>query len=283
MSENGHERKNIHTLYAMGCDMATEFSTSNVGNNFRDLRLPDSVRTLTLTNSSWQSLSFWSTTQLTASSSRYDRVGIPATIDAIMLKGTTGQNECSLQLVLDWIDAIEDTLPVNHTEEDLYDALANKVLVVDKANWGTGSVHLTYRDILRIAKFGGDGSQWPVKGYALLQSDEVGMTSSRVTLLQSLFGEDVFNIGSVNANLVVDYQNDQIVISISGTPNQPLIIDGDDIWVKEPNSAKLSANHFLLSQGDVDNQIVDNEDNDPSVTNNLTDNKYIWGFVTSPE
>ena len=283
MSENGHERKNIHTLYAMGCDMATEFSTSNIGNNFKDLRLPDSIRTLTFTNSSWQSLSFWSTTQLTASSARYDRVGIPATIDTIMLKGTTGQNECSLQLVLDWIDAIEATLPVNHTEEDLYDVLSNKVLVVDKANWGTGSVHLTYKDILRIAKFGGDGSQWPVKGYALLQSDEVGMTSSRVTLLQSLFGEDVFNIGSVNANLVVDYQNDQIVISISGTANQPLIIDGDDIWVKEPNSAKLSANHFLLSQGDVDNQIVDNGDNDPSVTNNLTDNKYIWGFVTSPE
>jgi len=64
MSENGHARKNIHTLYALGCNMATEFATSSIGNNFKDLRLPDSITTLSFTNSSWENLSFWSTTEL---------------------------------------------------------------------------------------------------------------------------------------------------------------------------------------------------------------------------
>jgi hypothetical protein len=30
-----------------------------------------------------------------------------------------------------------------------------------------------------------------------------------------VFGENVFNIGTTNSNLVIDYVNDEIVISIS--------------------------------------------------------------------
>ena len=280
MSEKGHDRKNIHTLYAMGCTMATEFATSTLGNNFRDLRLPNSITTLTFTNSTWDSLTFWSSTNLTINTARHEKVAVPATIESIFLKGSTGQHECSLQLVLDWIDSIEATLPVGHTEEDLYEVLSTKVLVVDQAHWGTGTIRLSYRDALRLGHFGSDGSLHPLKGYILLQSDETGMTSTRVTLLQQLFGDNVFNIGTTNANLVVDYQNEQIVISIIGI-EESLTVDGNDIQIKEPNSARLRANHFLLSSGENVNEIADNDTNNPSVTNNLTENKFIWGFVNS--
>ena len=79
----GYDRRNIKTLYAMGCDTANEFATSQAGNNFDDLRLPTSIRTLTFTNSSWENLSFWRTTELSGQQARYDKVGIPATIDTI--------------------------------------------------------------------------------------------------------------------------------------------------------------------------------------------------------
>jgi hypothetical protein len=87
----------------MGCDTANEFATSQAGNNFDDLRLPTSIRTLTFTNSSWENLSFWKTTELSGQQARYDKVGIPASIDTIQLLGTTGKNICSWQLVKDWI------------------------------------------------------------------------------------------------------------------------------------------------------------------------------------
>lgn len=73
---------------------------------------------------------------------------------------------------------------------------------------------------------------------------------------------------------------DKIVISISGI-EEPLTLSGDDIWIKEPNSAKLNANHFTLSSGANNNQIVDDGNNNPHIIDNLIDGKYIWGFVDS--
>lgn len=281
MNENGHNRKNINTLYAMGCDMATEFTTATTGNNFVDLRLPDTITDITFTNSSWENLSFWHTTETGATSARYDKVsGIPASIMSVTFAGSTGKNECSLQFVLDWIDAIEATLPVSHTEDDLYTALGRRTLIVDQAYWGTGTATLTYQDALRLAHFGSGGYAFPIKGYALLQDDGEGMTPVRLTILQSWFGENVFNIGTTSNNLVIDYQNNQIIISITGIEER-LDIDGDDVWIKEPNSAKLNANRFTLTSGQNDNQIVDSESNNPTITSNLTEGKYIWGFVSS--
>ena len=277
MSENGHDRKNISTFYALGCNMATEFASSNTGNNFVDLRLPDSIRTLTFTNSTWQNISFWSTTSLTSTKARYDKVRVPAEITTMTFNGTTARNECSLQLVLDWIDSIEETLPANHTEEDLYDALSNKILIAEQIHWGSGNISLSFEDVLRLAHFSTSSS---LKGYILIESTQEGLTSAQLNLLQNLFGENVFNIGTINNNLVIDYASDTVIISISGIQEKLQQI-GDQTYIKEPNSAVLSANHFTLTVGDSNNQIVDNLENNPTITNNFTENKYIWGFVSS--
>lgn len=270
-------RKNISRVYALGCNMLNEFATSEEGNNFTDLRLPNSIETLTFTNSSWENLSFWSTTSINVTKATYNRVGVPASITTITLNGTTARNECSLQLVLDWINAIEATLPVNHTEEDLYAALENKTLIANQIHWGTGNIHLTYNDVLRLAHFGGVSS---LRGYVLITAGQEGLTSSQLTLLQTLFGENVFNIGTTNSNLVVDYSSDTVIISISGIQERLQMIN-DDIYIKEPNSATLSANHFILTAGNSENYVVDGEENNPNITDSFTDNKYIWGFVDS--
>jgi hypothetical protein len=98
MSESGHDRKNIKKLYAMGCDMATQFSTGTSGNAFEDVRLPDTIRELVLTNSSWQSMTFWHTTvdQVTGRATYTKLSSIPASVNIVHLAGSTGKNECSL-------------------------------------------------------------------------------------------------------------------------------------------------------------------------------------------
>ena len=55
----------------------------------------------------------------------------------------------------------------------------------------------------------------------------------------------------------------------------------NNIYIKEPNAATLSANHFILTAGSSDNYVVDTENNNPNLTDSFTDNKYIWGFVNS--
>jgi hypothetical protein len=100
----------------MGCNTVTEFSSSTTGNHFNDLRLPNTITALQFTNSNWDNISFWETTDITSTRARYDKTDIPATISTIVFSGTTARNECSLDLVLDWIDSIENTLPAGHTE-----------------------------------------------------------------------------------------------------------------------------------------------------------------------
>ena len=274
----GYDRRNIKTLYAMGCDTANEFATSQAGNNFDDLRLPTSIRTLTFTNSSWENLSFWRTTELSGQQARYDKVGIPATIDTIQLLGTTGKNICSWQLVKDWIQAIDDSLPVGHTEDDLLNALKNKTLVADQINWGEDA-NLTYRDIIRLGHFGNGGNTYPLKGYVVMtqENQSEDLTSTQLLYLTELFGDNVFNIGTVNSNLVVDHKKTSVKISISAKAGV-LNIQNEDIFVNEPGTARLVANHFTLTANTAENIIAQNV----SDLERLTDNNYLWTFVTDP-
>ena len=61
LTGNGYDRKNVKSIYALGCTRSEQFVSSTSGNKFTDLRLPDSVTTITMTNSSWENISFWST------------------------------------------------------------------------------------------------------------------------------------------------------------------------------------------------------------------------------
>lgn len=289
LHDEGYDRTNVTTIYAMGCNHATSFASSNGGNKFIDLRLPSTVTSLTFTNSSWQNLSFWDAVR-NGTTATYNKItahgGIPASIDIVNLSGTTGKNECSLQLVLNWIDAIDASLPVGHTEEDLYNVLKTKTLNVDQAYWGTDNNNpITYNDVIRLSKFNQASNiiTAHIKGYVLIQDDGIGMTTERVAELQGAFGNNIFNIGAVSSSLVIDYHRDSVVISVSSTdPNNPTIeVINNEITLHEPNSALLRANHFTLTKEDTDNQIVDAVNNNPSNTASFAGNKYIWGFVNA--
>lgn len=272
----GYDRKNIKTLYAMGCDTANEFSTSLAGNDFEDLRLPTSIRTLTFTNSSWENISFWQTTLLGNQRAEYDRVGIPASIDTIQLVGTTGKNICSWNLVSDWIQAIDDSLPVGHTEEDLLTALESKTLIADQLYWGEDA-GITYTDIIRLGHFGNGGNTYPLKGYIVMSETEEPLTSTQLLALTELFGDNVFNIGTINSNLVIDHKRKSVRISITAGSGV-LSVQNDDIYISEPGTAKLAANHFTLTSNPAENLVVNNV----SDLDRLTDNNYLWTFVTDP-
>jgi len=222
-SGNGYDRKNITTFYAMGCDMATEFKTSNAGNKFEDLRLPTSVTTLEFVNSSWENISFWESTELTPTSSRYDKIiGIPSSVNTIKFKGTTARNQCSLDMVLSWINNMEADIRTQHPgytideiEEALWEVLATKVIYAEQINWGAGTTKLYYKDLIRLSKIGNDGILYNLKGYVII-SDTANLTAIQVAELQNIFGEHAFDIGTINTNLVIDQDSGFVRISVKG-------------------------------------------------------------------
>lgn len=273
----GYDRRNIKYLYAMGCETANEFSTSLGGNNFEDLRLPTSIRTLTFTNSSWQNISFWQTSLLDGQRAQYTKVAIPAAIETIQLAGTTGKNICSWNLVNSWIQSIDASLPSGHTEDDLLAALGTKTLIADQINWGEDA-GLTYTDIVRLGHFGNGGNTYNLKGYIVMSENEEPLTSTQLLSLTELFGDNVFNIGTINSNLVIDHKRKSVRISISANSNILTVDSNDVIHINEPGSARLIANHFTLTSNTAENLVVNNT----SDLDRLTDNNYLWTFVEDP-
>lgn len=276
-NETGHDRRNIKKLYAMGCESANEFSTSLGGNNFEDLRLPASIRTLTFTNSSWEDISFWSTTLLSGQRAQYTKVPIPAAVETIQLVGTTGKNICSWNLVNSWIQSIDASLPSGHTEDDLLAALETKTLIADQINWGD-EAGLTYTDIVRLGHFGNGGNTYNLKGYVVMSENEEPLTSTQLLSLTELFGDNVFNIGTINSNLVIDHKRKSVRISISAKSGLLTVDSNDIIHIAEPGSARLVANHFTLTSNAAENLVVNNT----SDLDRLTDNNYLWTFVEDP-
>lgn len=111
-----------------------------------------------------------------------------------------------------------------------------------------------------------------------MSENEEPLTSTQLLSLTELFGDNVFNIGTVNSNLVIDHKRKSVRISISAR-NGILNVDQNDvIHITEPGSARLVANHFTLTANTAENLVVNN----PSDLDRLTDNNYLWTFVEDP-
>lgn len=283
-SGSGWDRKNISTFYAMGCNHANEFKTSNTGNNFVDLRLPTSVRSIEMINSSWDKFTFWETSEISNTRAAYTKVnGVHASLNNVKFKGTTARNECSAKFVMDWIDALEAQVisqnpgyTSQQVEQALWQLLGTKVLQAENINWGTGDTKFYYKDLIRLSKFGKDGMLYNLRGYIVI-SDAEKLTVSQITELQNTFGQDVFNIGNTNSNLVVDQSLGYVRIGVTGAtlvPNQqdPTV---NDLYISEPNAVNLTATSFTLSANTFTNYVFGNEHN----LNNLQDNEYVWAIL----
>ena len=267
-------KPNVHTIYAMGCNTVTEFSSSTTGNHFNDLRLPNTITALQFTNSNWDNISFWETTDITSTRARYDKTDIPATISTIVFSGTTARNECSLDLVLDWIDSIENTLPAGHTEQDLLNLLSQSyTFQAEQINWGLGTTKIYYRDVIRLGHLRKGSMIYNLKGYIVI-SDQENLTSLQLSELENLFGNNVFNVGTMNTNLVIDQDNGFVRISSNAQVDQ---VD-DALLISEPNSINLSATKFTLSANSLTNVVVGTEENYTTLQQSRNPNIYLWGL-----
>jgi hypothetical protein len=281
LTGNGYDRKNVKSIYALGCSRSEQFVSSTAGNKFTDLRLPDSVTTITMTNSSWENISFWSTVEDgEGNTATYTKLtGVPSSVNKVYFNGSTGKNKCSWDFIKSWIDSIEaDVIADNpgastsELEEALYEVLKTKTLIVQQVYWGTWEgEYITYKDILRLAQFKNETSGWNLKGYVRMHQSDI--TSTQLVNLTDLFGNNVFNIGSTNSNLVIDNDSDIIRISTVATVDETT----GNVTVTEGHSITLSANKFLLSGDNITNAIL------PSnyTLNDMQEGVYYWGTTSS--
>lgn len=277
-------RKNITDIYAIGSGL-TSFMSSTTGNVFNTLKLPgitttthsgeaDEVvgfTTLTMQNSSWNTIEFWNTTKsgdiqyitdehgdtaygddnlpiLAPNNATFTKTTIPSTLSTVQFRGSTASNECAGQFLLDWIDSIDASLPVGHTEQDLYDALANKTFEAENINWGVPgqSISISYNTLARIAHMNnGNNSGGVIRGYIMI-SDSTALTSTQLAKITEWFGPSVFSKSSRNSNLVVDQATTYVRIAAT----TGVFTQGADICLKEGDSATLMATKFMLSETD---------------------------------
>lgn len=201
----------LKTLHAAASNLSA-FYSSNTGNQFDTLELPDSIATFEARDSKWNTLKFYSLTLGDVVNGTdddgkpyqyYDDSTITETndlsrIEQLTLLGTTGHEECAKELVFKWIDSItqaDGSIPYHYgiTMNDIY--------------WE----NVTYAQITKLAKLYAGNT---LKGYIRLAASET-LTNDQLLQLVAWFGDSVFVLNG--GGLTIDYalNTTQIVL---GTP-----------------------------------------------------------------
>lgn len=235
----------LQEIQAMGSGLIN-FYSSQSGNKFTNLELPDTVYTIWMNNSSWNNLSFWHTTVQEENQAQFQQVysysrslginhqSIPTTVHNVSLLGTTGSTVESIQFVKKWLASL--------IEEEV--DLSEYNLVMDKINWSDATVGadnlLTYEELSYIAQL---GNQTSLKGYLVLQNTGEDLTANQLNQIKSWFGDTVFTKNS--SGLVVDHKRNYIQINIGGN----VTIDQlGNVTIEEGNNASLNATRFSLAE-----------------------------------
>ena len=251
----------LQNFYAMGSGLIN-FYSSKSGNIFNKLELPSTLNILSLTNSTWNNIEFWdcSLSGSTGTLSRYSvnidgqPTEVPDSIQTLELMGTSCQNANSLDLVRQWLRAINDS----GNDLSIYSFKA------DKINWsletiGSESNLLTFDELSILAQtlWLGEDDQGndlgydttKLSGYILLKNEGVDLTAQQLTLIKSWFGDSVFDRSS--SGLIIDHYKNYIQINVGGNVQ---VINGE-IYIHEGQRATLNATQFLLSE-QVNNNYV---------------------------
>ena len=144
-----YDMSEVNEVLAMGSGL-TNFYSSQSGNKFSKIEIPDDVYTIWMNNSSWDNLEFWhceigqnNSATLTQTS------GVPTTVHEISLLGNTGSTLESIQLVKDWLSALDAA----NADFSQY------TLTMDKVNWSDATVGadnlLTFTELQRLAQLNG--------------------------------------------------------------------------------------------------------------------------------
>jgi hypothetical protein len=99
----GNDMSELQNIYAMGSGLIN-FYSSESGNKFNDIELPDTVYTIWVNNSSWQNMTFWHTTADGSSATFSELIGIPTTVHDVSFMGSTGSTQASILFVRSWLN-----------------------------------------------------------------------------------------------------------------------------------------------------------------------------------
>ena len=278
----GNNTTELQEVYAMGSGLV-DFYSSQSGNNFTDIELPDTVYTIWMNNSTWQDMTFWHTTAsdtniqdiladrglVYGTDAYYDAIaqiaaetpelleniatikevnGIPTTVHNVSFLGTTGSTLSSLLFVRNWLNA----LVAANADLSQYN------LIMDKINWSDATVGannlLTYNELELLSQL---GNQTSLKGYLVLRDTGTDLTAAQLNEIKSWFGDTVFTKNS--SGLVVDHKRQYIQINIGGdvtvapwTYTDPVsgnVYEGN-ITLTEGHAASLNATQFSLAEDD---------------------------------
>lgn len=267
----GNNTTELQEVYAMGSGLV-DFYSSQYGNNFTHIELPDTVYTIWMNNSTWDEMKFYHTTASSnnitdileqrgytyGTDAYYDAIaeiaqnepelldntalikevtGIPTTIHNVSFLGTTGSTLSSLLFVRQWLNVLVAE------EADL----SQYTLVMDKINWSDTTVGdnnlLTYDELSLIAQL---SNQTSLKGYLVLRNTGDDLTAAQLNMIKSWFGDTVFTKNS--SGLVVDHKRNYIQINIGGNVT---IDQYGEVTLVEGNSASLNATQFSLAEDDA--------------------------------
>lgn len=227
----------LQEVLAMGSGI-NNFYSSESGNNFSKIEIPDTVYTIWMNNSTWDDMSFWhceigdnNVAQLTEVS------GVPTSVHDVYLLGTTGSTRASIEFVRQWINGLV-AAGVD---------LSQYSLSMDKINWSDATVGannlLTYEELSYIAQLNGANN---LKGYLVLRDTGTELTSAQLNNIKSWFGDTVFTKNS--SGLVVDHKREYVQINIGGN----VTVDSEgNVTLTEGNSASLNATRFSLAEDDT--------------------------------
>ena len=260
----------LKELRAMGSGII-DFYSSESGNAFTNIELPDTVYTIWMNNSTWQNLSFWHTTANDVNiadiladqdieygtDAYYDAIaeiaennpellentayikeidGVPSTVHNVSLLGTTGSTLSSIQFVKSWLH----TLSTENVDLSQYN------LIMDKINWQDATVGeenlLTYDELSLLAQL---GSQTSLKGYLVLKNTGEDLTIGQLNHIKSWFGDAVFTKNS--SGLVVDHERQYVQINFGGDVT---IDELGNVTIVEGGRVSLNATRFSLAEDD---------------------------------
>jgi len=161
----------LQEVQAMGSGLIN-FYSSQSGNNFENIELPDTIYTIWMNNSNWNNLSFWHTNIVEGNQATFSQLysqskssgtvdgSVPTNVHNISLLGTTGSTTSSILFVRNWLNS----LITNNAD------LSQYTLVMDKINWSDTTVGannlLTYEELGYIAQLSNQSS---LRGYLVLK------------------------------------------------------------------------------------------------------------------
>lgn len=241
-----YDLSELKNVYAMGSGLIN-FWSSESGNKFEMLQLPNTVNIFDVNNTTWNQLTFWNADIDSLNNATITLDSIPATIQTLRLNGTSCQNYNSIQLVRNWLKSI--------VEKEGREGLKNHTFEADKIYWTEQSVGgennlLTYEELSMIAELNGEVNPTTgrknhnLKGYIVLKNEDGShLTPQQLTQIRNWFGDTVFTKNS--SGLVIDHMLDYVQINVGGD----IYMTEDELYLTEGNRASLSATRFSLSEG----------------------------------